>query len=90
MAILALLGERVNSWKVPLGMKRQVDGEGLWANIAEWVMRHPWATLIPIVILLISAAAPFMNVNLGLGGVKLLAPQDEARLGVEVVGRICQ
>ena len=84
MAILALLGERVNSWKVPLGMKRQVDGEGLWANIAEWVMRHPWATLIPIVILLISAAAPFMNVNLGLGGVKLLAPHDEARLGVEV------
>ena len=84
MAILALLGERVNSWKVPLGMKRQVDGEGMWANIAEWVMRHPWATLIPIVILLISAAAPFMNVNLGLGGVKLLAPHDEARLGVEV------
>jgi RND superfamily putative drug exporter len=84
MAILALLGERVNSWKVPLGMKRQVDGEGLWANIAEWVMRHPWATLIPIVILLISAAAPFMNVNFGLGGVTLLAPQDEARLGVEV------
>ena len=84
MAVLSLLGENVNRLRVPFGMKQEVSPDGAWARLAEMVMKHPWATLIPILILLLGAGAPFLEVNLGLGGMKLLAPDEEARVGYEV------
>ena len=84
MAILAILGENVNRFKVPFGMKQETNGEGLWFKLADFVMRRPVLTLIPILILLIGAGTPFLNVQLGLGGIDLLAPDEEVRVGSEI------
>ncbi|MDP6889454.1 MAG: MMPL family transporter [Candidatus Thalassarchaeaceae archaeon] len=84
MAILAILGENVNRFKVPFGMKQETDGEGLWFKLADFVMRRPTLTLIPILIILIGAGTPFLNVQLGLGGIDLLAPDEEVRVGSEI------
>tara|TARA_B100000700_G_scaffold106298_1_gene120002 strand:- start:606 stop:2903 length:2298 start_codon:yes stop_codon:yes gene_type:complete len=84
MAILSLLGENVNRFKVPFGMKQDMGEDGLWSRLADIVMRKPLLTLIPILILLIGAGAPFLNVQLGLGGIDLLAPDEEVRVGSEI------
>ena len=84
MAILSLLGENVNRFKVPFGMKQDMGEDGLWSRLADIVMRKPLLTLIPILILLIGAGTPFLNVQLGLGGIDLLAPDEEVRVGSEI------
>ena len=84
MAILSILGERVNSFKVPFGMKQEMGDDGLWFKLADFVMRRPVVTLVPILILLIGAGAPFLNAQLGLGGIDLLAPDEEVRVGSEI------
>ncbi len=84
MAILSLLGENVNRFKVPFGMKQDMGEDGLWSRLADIVMLKPLLTLIPILILLIGAGAPFLNVQLGLGGIDLLAPDEEVRVGSEI------
>ena len=84
MAILAILGENVNRFKVPFGLKQETGDEGLWFKLADFVMRRPIVTLVPVLILLIGAGAPFLNVQLGLGGIDLLAPDEEVRVGSEI------
>ena len=84
MAILAILGENVNRFKVPFGLKQETGDDGLWFKLADFVMRRPVVTLIPILILLIGAGTPFLNVQLGLGGIDLLAPDEEVRVGSEI------
>jgi RND superfamily putative drug exporter len=84
MAILSILGENVNRFKVPFGLPQHSDSEGLWFKLADFVMRRPVMTLIPILILLIGAGTPFLNVQLGLGGIDLLAPDEEVRVGSEI------
>ena len=84
MAILSILGENVNRLKVPFGMSQKTGSDGLWFKLADFVMRRPVLTLVPILILLIGAGAPFLNVQLGLGGIDLLAPDEEVRVGSEI------
>ncbi len=84
MAILSILGENVNRLKIPFGISQRSDSDGLWFKIADFVMRRPVTTLVPILILLIGAGAPFLNVQLGLGGIDLLAPDEEVRVGNEI------
>ena len=84
MAILSILGENVNRLKVPFGLKQETGEEGLWFKLADFVMRRPLLTLIPILILLLGAGIPFLNVELGLGGIDLLEPEEEVRVGNEI------
>ncbi|HJM19686.1 MAG TPA: MMPL family transporter [Candidatus Thalassarchaeaceae archaeon] len=84
MAILSILGENVNRFKVPFGMKHESGEDGMWFRLADFVMRRPVITLVPILILLIGAGAPFLNVQLGLAGIDLLAPDEEVRVGSEI------
>lgn len=84
MAILAVLGDRGNLLRVPFGMKQEITEDGVWARLADLVMARPVLTLAPILILLLAAGAPFLNVQLGLGGIDLLAPDEEARVGNEI------
>jgi RND superfamily putative drug exporter len=82
-AILALLGHRVNNWKVPFSLKSKSDGEGMWANIATVVMKRPWAVLIPLLVILLAAGAPFLRAEFSLSSWQALPPGDESRVGLE-------
>ncbi|MBO0871699.1 MAG: MMPL family transporter, partial [Micromonosporaceae bacterium] len=44
-AWLAVLGPRVNAWRLPLPSRRQWIGDG-WARLASSVMRRPWWYLV--------------------------------------------
>ena len=82
-AILSCLGKRVNAGKVPFVPTLTDKDDGFWGTIAKAVMAHPLIVLIPILILLIGAGLPFLQVSFGMVTYESLPPDDEARQGIE-------
>jgi len=80
-AVLAMLGPKVNNWRVPFSMNNKDSENGMWARIARTVMKHPWAVLIPTLILLVGAGLPFLQAELSMSSVEALPPEDESRQG---------
>ena len=87
-AVMAILGKRVDKGKIPFSFNLESKETGMWANIANRVMNHPWKVLIPVLIILIGAGAPFMYAEFSLSSWSALPPDDESRLGKEIMGEI--
>ena len=85
---MSILGKRVDMGKVPFAFNLEAREEGLWANIANKVMDHPWKVLIPVLILLVGAGAPFLYAEFSLSSWSALPPDDESRLGKEIIGEV--
>jgi RND superfamily putative drug exporter len=68
-ALLAVLGHRVNSWRVPFrrGASGTLTGaeSPFWRRFATAVMRRPVAAGLPVVILLLVVGVPFLHVHFG-------------------------
>ena len=84
-AVMAWLGPRVNSLKIPYALDMSARDDGMWARIAKRVMDRPWAVLIPTLVLLIGAGLPFAYAEFSLSSWKALPPDDESRLGMEII-----
>ena len=84
-AVMAWLGPRVNSLKIPFALDMSAKDDGMWARIAKRVMDRPWAVLIPTLVLLIGAGLPFAYAEFSLSSWKALPPDDESRLGMELI-----
>jgi len=84
-AVMAWLGPRVNSGRIPFALDMRAKDDGIWARIAKRVMDRPWAVLIPTLILLIGAGLPFAYAEFSLSSWKALPPDDESRLGMELI-----
>jgi RND superfamily putative drug exporter len=68
-ALLSVLGLRVNAWPVRIGAgRRQKFGQAespFWRRVATGVMRHPVASGLPVVLLLVVLGLPFAHVHFG-------------------------
>ena len=84
-AVMASLGHRVNSLKIPFALDMSARDDGMWARIAKRVMDRPWTVLIPTLVLLIGAGLPFAYAEFSLSSWKALPPDDESRLGMELI-----
>ena len=84
-AVMSILGKRVDSGKIPFSFNLEAKETGVWANIANKVMNHPWKVLVPVLILLLGAGAPFLYAEFSLSSWSALPPDDESRLGKEVI-----
>ena len=83
-ALFAVLGRRVDSlslWR----RRRETDEGGFWFVLSRWVMRHPFAVIVPVVAVLLLLGAPFLSVKLGASGVTMLPESAESRQGDEIV-----
>ncbi len=85
-ALLALLGHRINSLRIPI-LQPKPFGEGAWHRLATWVMRRPWLVLIPTVAILLVAGSPFLNLQLANSDVNQLPTSAEARQGADLLQR---
>ena len=83
-AILSLLGDRINSLKVPFSMSDVDKEDGFWSWIAESVMNRPLSVLVPAVMVLLIAGSPFLQANWGIVTYKSLSQDDESRNGLEL------
>jgi len=90
-AVVGLLGDRVNSLRVPwLGRNigRASEREGrFWGAIVHTVMRRPAVSLIAFAALLVAAATPAFGLQLGASGVSTLPNRLEAKRGFEALAR---
>jgi len=82
-SILAILGDRINYGRVPLGLSTDISDDGFWSNLARRVMDKPFSFLIPSVLILLIAGAPFLQAEWGITSWKTLSPDNEARGGME-------
>lgn len=77
-ALLHLLGDRVDSGRLPLP-RHWGDGQGMAARTARAAVRRPWLTLLVSVGLLGLLAAPALQMRIGFAGIETLPPQLETR-----------
>ena len=84
-AVMAWLGPRINKLEIPYAFDMSAKDDGMWARIAKRVMDRPWAVLIPTLVLLIGAGLPFAYAEFSLSSWKALPPDDESRLGMELI-----
>lgn len=76
-ALLAVLGTRVDRWRVRT-VRPASDG-GIWHRVASAVMRRPATVAISGVALLILVGLPFLGVEFGVPDDRVLPEEDPAR-----------
>ena len=85
-ALLAILGPRVNSLRLPfVHPERSARGRGLWHRVAVTVMKHPWAVFLSVSALLLLLGVPFLHLHVGSGDVNALPPTAASRRGDEAL-----
>lgn len=82
---LALLGDRIDRWRVP-GV-RGIRGEEAptWARLARFVNRRPLLTAIPVVAGLLLMAAPLLGISFGTPDDRVLPTTAESRQAGDVL-----
>jgi len=78
-ALLRLLGDRVDAWRLPLPRRFGGGGPGLAGRTAQAAVRRPWLALVTSISLLALLAAPALQMRIGFAGIETLPPQMEAR-----------
>jgi uncharacterized membrane protein YdfJ with MMPL/SSD domain len=84
-AVLSLLGDRVNSLRIPLvgrGAERGTGAEGrLWGAIVRGVMRRPVVSLVVGVGVLLALATPLLGFKTGEAGIRTLPDRFASKQG---------
>ncbi|MGW1990472.1 MMPL family transporter [Embleya sp. NPDC001921] len=79
-AVLALLGHKVNSGRMPWAKLGRTDARvPLWGRIAGTVMRRPALTAIPVLAVLLLAASPLLGISFGTADERVLPEDAQAR-----------
>jgi RND superfamily putative drug exporter len=65
-ATLAILGDRVNTGRVPYFGREWEEGSGVWARLVSWVMRRPIPLATAAVVFLLILASPMLHLHIGL------------------------
>lgn len=85
-ATLSLLGDRINSLRLPFGRRRSGSPvSGVWDGVTAFVMRHPVLSTAAAVTLLLAAAIPASTMNQGFSGVSSLPAGSEPRSAFEIL-----
>lgn len=84
-ALLALLGTRVNAWRLP--WPRTVPGADspAWGRLAGRVMRRPLLWTLPVTALLLLAASPLLGVTFGTPDQRVLPTSAPSRQVAELL-----
>jgi uncharacterized membrane protein YdfJ with MMPL/SSD domain len=84
-AILSLLGDRVNSLRIPLigrGAERGTGAEGrVWGTIVRGVMRRPAVSLVLSVAVMLALAIPVLSFKTGEAGIRTMPDRFPSKQG---------
>ena len=83
-AILAILGERVNRFRV-LPNWAANPRFSIWLPLSNWVMKRPWMVLVPASVVLVLLAVPALSMRLGTVDATILPDSLESRQGFDVL-----
>ena len=82
-AVLALLGPRVNRWRVRNVTPPDPGRYGFWQRLAMLVMRRAMLIMLAVMLLLVSVGLPFLDVHFAMSGMGMLPKGDDARKAYE-------
>jgi RND superfamily putative drug exporter len=90
-AVMSLVGDRVNSWRVPyfgrnLGRADTAEGN-FWRRIVNGVLRRPALSLAVSVGAMLVLAAPIFGLHIGANGVSTLPSTLPSRQGYDLLQR---
>ncbi|MGZ4603259.1 MAG: MMPL family transporter [Kineosporiaceae bacterium] len=83
-AVLALLGHRVNRFKVVRGDLAPRDN-GVWAGVARRVMRSPWPVMAVVAGVLLLLASPALGATFGQGDDRALPKDNPAAVASQIL-----
>jgi uncharacterized membrane protein YdfJ with MMPL/SSD domain len=90
-ALLGLLGDRVDSLRVPFVGRRVLESAGsesrFWGGIVQRVLRRPGLSLVLSAGLLVVLAAPVLGLNVGTSGVSALPDRFASKQGLLALER---
>jgi putative drug exporter of the RND superfamily len=88
-AVISLLGDRVESLRIPYFGKAATAGteSRFWGRIVGGVMRRPVASLVVAVGLLLAAALPVLSLESGTAGISTLPDRFESKQGFLLLNR---
>ena len=88
-AVISLLGDRVESLRVPyFGRMASAGAESrFWGRIVRAVMRRPVVSLVAAVGLLLAAAVPVLALESGTAGISTLPDRFESKQGFLLLNR---
>jgi putative drug exporter of the RND superfamily len=78
-AMLAVLGERVNSLRLPWVKRTPTSVSALWAKVAGAALKRPVLMGAPVLIVLVLAAVPLLKVEFGTPDDRVLTDSVETR-----------
>jgi RND superfamily putative drug exporter len=89
-AVLGLVGDKVNAIRIPFVQRRKTEQQaeatgGFWYWTARAIMRRPVISLVLSAGLLLAAAFPYLDINLGTSGVSDLPDGLRAKNGFMVL-----
>lgn len=84
-ALLALLGPRVNALPVPFLRSDRTRSARAWHRLAEGVLMRPVAVLLPVLFILLAAASPFAEAQIGGGDISVLPADAPSRIGFDLL-----
>jgi RND superfamily putative drug exporter len=79
-ALLAVLGPKVNSLRLPWAKKAPSSVSAVWGRIAAVATRRPVLAGAPVVILLLLAAIPLLRIEFGTPDDRVLTTASETRV----------
>ena len=81
-ATLAILGDRVNTGRVPFIRRDRSEGAGLWARMVTAVMRRPWRLGLLAAAFLVVLAVPVSHLRIGVTDITAFPDQID---GVQAI-----
>lgn len=78
-AVLAVLGPRVDRFRVVPQRRRDPDRPGFWRRAAEVVMHHPLPVSLAVMALLVALGSPFSRIQLAVPDDRVLPPGASSR-----------
>ena len=92
-ALLAILGQRINTLRVPWlwkltmpNMTGKADSEsGFWHRLAMWVMRRPIVTILVVGVILVGLGWPVFSLNIGTDSANTLPLSSQSRQGFAIL-----
>lgn len=85
-AMLAILGHKVDSLRVPLFPPQKIDDDrGFWVVVSRGVMKRPILVIIAVVVPLLFLAAPFRRFEPSLPDHRILPSGTPARVAMELL-----
>jgi RND superfamily putative drug exporter len=88
-AVLRLLGDKINSLRLPFIGRGVQTGEerrgGFWDHVATTVMKHPVIGVVGVTVILVAASIPYFSINAGSAGVDTLPDKFESKQGFAVL-----